>query len=210
MANTQEVVVEGRPVTRRNVPEPEMKQYKLRAGATHHMDGEKVGPDEEVGLTDAEYAAFADKFEPTGKTSKVRRAGKMDKGVEDVDTPGVDDGNPPPPTARRVQHLPQDIGGKTPNLDAPPANPGNEMHRVQGSTVAGGVGVRPEALQSAGEGPKEEQGPGKDGPVKPGQTQPVRNVVEATNAGGPSQATENERRVENAETAATGKKDKTK
>jgi hypothetical protein len=197
---TQEVVVTGKPVSRRNAPEPEMKQYKLREGCSHYMDGELVGVDEEIGLTDAEYAAFSDKFVPTGKgATKSRRSGKLDKGVEDVETPGEGDGNPPPPTPQRVSHTPQDIGGRTPDLDAPQANPGNATRGTHGPRVAGGVPVRAEALQSASEPAKGETAAGKDGPVKEGQVQPIRDVVQATNSGGAGADLDNEKLREAAE-----------
>lgn len=196
--DTQEVVVTGKPVTRRNAPEPEMKQYKLREGCRHYMNGEAVGPDEEIGLTDAEFAAFSDKFVATGKTASKRREGKLDKGVEDVETPGETDGNPIPSRPAPVSHTPQDIGGRTPDLDAPKANPGNDT-RVRHAGVAGGVAVRPESLQGASEPDKKEAAAPKDGPVKPGQTQPHRDVHQATNAGGAGQQADNERAREAAE-----------
>lgn len=206
MAETQDVVVTGKPVDARrsNRPEKELKQYKLREGARHFMDGELVGLDEEIGLTDDEYIAFADKFVATGKSAKTRRTGKLDKGVEDVETPGETDGNPPPPRPMGVSHTPQDIGGKTPNLDAPQANPGNATRGAH-ARVAGGVVVRSEALQGAGESAKGEDAAPHDGPVKPGQVQPHRDVVQATNAGGAGEAAVNEKARESAEKKADKK-----
>lgn len=190
----QEVVVTGTPVSRRNQPEPETSTYKLRPGMKHYMDGDLVGEDEEIALTDVEYAAFADKFEPTGKKSSRRRSsGKLDKGVEETETPGDgDDLNAPPPTPQRVSHTPQDIGAKTPDLDAPAANPGNLTRGSHGVKVAGGIPVRAAALQAADEPAKGESEPPRDGPVKHGQQPPIRNSVEATVAGGPGQRAANE------------------
>lgn len=182
MSETQEVVVTGTPVTsRRQKMEAPTKTYKLKAGAKHHMDGEAVGADEEVALTDAEFTAFADKFEPTGKTSSARRSGgKLAQGVEEMPELGA-----PPVTAARVDHLPQDIGGKTPDLSAPAANPGNLTRGTQGQPrVAGGVPVRAEALQGVAEAGKGEDKPQQDGPVNPGQIPPERDVAAATVAGG--------------------------
>ena len=193
MSETQEVVVRGEPLAQRRQKEAEpMKSYKLREGAKHFMPGEDgtleaVGPDEEVGLTDREYIAFADKFVPTGKSASAKRSGKLAKGVEDTEPfrAGAEKLNPPPPRPMGVDHLPQDIGGKTPDLAAPAANPGNLTRmRGAGGYVAGGVPVSAESLQSAGEPVKGEDKPGQDGPVQPGQIQPERNVAAATVAGG--------------------------
>lgn len=180
---TEEVVVTGTPV-RRQQAEPETKSYKLRKDAVHFMDGEKVKEDESVDLTDAEYAAFADKFEPSEEPA--RRSGKLAKGVEDVEPLRDDTGNPPPTRAQGVSHAPQDIGGKTPDLDAPRANPGNLTRGTHTNSVqvAGGVPVRAEALQSASEPDKKESETPRDAKVNRGQQQPIRNSVDATTAGG--------------------------
>ena len=204
---TEEVVVTGTPVRRREEKEVPMQQYKLRAGATHYMDGEAVQAGEEIGLTDSEYAAFADKFESVDKKGPRRASkGKLAKGVEDVDLPGEgDELNAPPVTARGVSHTPQDIGGKTPDLDAPQANPGNATRGKGANTVAGGVPVSAASLQSSGKAVKEESKPGKDGPVNEGQVQPHRDSNEAALAGGVGQAAANE-----AARTAAGADDKTK
>lgn len=190
MTEKQEVVVTGTPVNRRQKEEQPTKTYRLKEGARHYMDGELVGADEEVALTDAEFIAFADKFEPTGKTSAQRRSTKLAKGVEETPELGKDGNlNPPPARATGVDHLPQDIGAKTPDLSAPAANPGN-LTRGHGPRVAGGVPVRAEALQGAGEPAKGEDKPSKDGPVQPGQIAPQRDVAKATVAGGVATAVE--------------------
>jgi hypothetical protein len=180
MTEQQDVVVTGTPVdSRRQKPEQPMSTYKLREGARHYMDGELVGAEEEISLTDSEYIAFGDKFVPTGKTSTKRRTGKLPAGVEDVDVPraGDENLNPPLVRARGVDHLPQDIGAKTPDLGAPQANPGN-------ATRSRGASVSAESLQSLGEQDKAEAKKGFDGPVASGQIPPERNVAAATVAGG--------------------------
>lgn len=212
MTEKQQVVVTGEPVARRQKVEEPTKTYKLREGARHFMDGEAVGPDEEVALTDAEFTAFADKFVPTGKTSTSRRSGKLPEGVEDVEPirAGSDELNAPPPVARGVDHNPQDIGAKTPDLGAPQANPGNAMRGgPHGPRVAGGVPVRAEALQSSGEAVKGEDKPGKDGPVQSGQIAPSRSSVEATVAGGVATAVQQQAESSKADKAdKADKKDK--
>jgi hypothetical protein len=183
---TQKVVVTGQVIDDKNQPEPEMETYRLRSGARHFMDGEEVQSDDEVQLTQREFEAFADKFEPTGKKSTQRRS-KPDKGVEEAPTLVADKLNPPPPIAAPTSHSPQDIGAKTIDLNAPKANPLNLTRGGSGvSTVAGGVPVSAASLQSAAEGPKEEQQAAQDGPVKSG-IPPARDVVTATLAGGTTQ-----------------------
>jgi hypothetical protein len=107
---TQEVVVTGTPVRRTKMEVP-TKTYRLKAGARHSMEGEWVGAEEEVAFTDAEFIAFADKFEPTGKMSTLRRSGKLAKGVEESPELGTDgELNPPPRRSSPAGHRRQDAG----------------------------------------------------------------------------------------------------
>jgi hypothetical protein len=68
---------------RRTDAKPQTKAYRLKAGARHTADGQELIGGAEVQLTDTQYAAFRDKFEPTGAPTQPVQ------GAKPQDTSGI-------------------------------------------------------------------------------------------------------------------------
>ncbi len=110
----RDVVVTGRPVGEAGQL-PETKPYKLRPGYRHFQDGRVVQGGEEVQLTEAQAKAFSDKFQAIDPP-------KMGSGPGEVYEP-----KPEPAVRTETSHVPQDIGAKTRDPNAPDQNPGNAV-----------------------------------------------------------------------------------
>jgi hypothetical protein len=113
---TQPVVVQGQPL--QQAPAQKTKSYRLRVGAKHTQNGERVNDGQVVQLTDAQAKAFADKF-------------------ESVDNPPAPAPEPDPTFARPAAPtpgLPQDQSAKTADPNAPQTNPGSLMPGPAGNT----------------------------------------------------------------------------